>query len=429
MPPIVLLLAALAALLLPPGAGLGVVAVVAFVAARPAPGARAGVRVLPGLLLLGSAPLVPAWRPPPSAPPSGLAALRVCGTLRLPPAGMPALLTPAGPLPLETAPDLRLPDAGTPVELLLRLGADGGAQVVALRVLGPTRGAWLDRWATRAAARVRRLVSRDNAGLLAALFLGQRQDLAFAVRSDCRATGTAHILAISGMHVAIVAAALSSLSACGSWRRPALLLAGFVALAGGAAPLARSFAGWLLHVAGLRLARPGDGLLRLLGVALLLECWRPGLLRGLSAQLSFLAVGGLVAGARLAPGRAAAILAPAGAFLATAPLCAETFGVVQPAGILVTPLVTPLLAVVLLASLLAVLPGALFAALDPLLAPVLQLALDALRALLAFAARACPAPLEPPPPPLPGLLLSLLAIAALLVLGRGRRARAWEAAG
>ena len=425
MPPLLLLVVALAALLLPPGCGLAVVAVATL---RPVPGAPrcAGVRL--GLLLLALAPLVPALHPAPRPRPLGLAGLRVVGTVRLPPAAAAVVHTRAGLLPLELAPDVRLPEPGTPVELLLRVSADGNAHAVALRATGPAAGAWLDRWAARAAARVRRLVSRDNAGLLAALFLGQRQDLSWSVRSDCRATGTAHILSISGMHVALVAGVLGALSASGCWRRPALVLAAFVALAGGAAPLARSFVGWLLHATGLRRARPCDGLLRLLGVALLLECWRPGMLRELSAQLSFLAVAGLVAGARLARGRAAALLAPAGAFLATAPLCAETFGVVQPAGILVTPLLTPLLALVLVASLLAVLPGALLSGLDPLLAPVLQGGLDALRWLLQLAADVCPPPLAPPPPPLPGLLLSLLVVAALLVLGRSRRARGWEAA-
>lgn len=425
MPPLLLLVAALAALLLPPGLGLLAAGAECLWPRRrrvSAPGVRLG------LFLLGLAPLVAMRAPAGPEAPARLAAVRLAGTLRVPPAGTPALLTSAGRLPLETAADVRLPEAGTPVELLLRLAPDGGTQVVSLRVTGPAAGAWLDRWAARAAARVRRLVSRDNEGLLAALFLGQRQDLAWSVRTDCRDTGTAHILSISGMHVTLVAGVLSALSASGSWRRATLVLAGFVSLAGGAAPLARSFAGWLLHAAGLRHARPGDGLLRLLGVALLLASWSPGLFQGLSAQLSFLAVAGLVAGARLAPGRSAPLLAPLGAFLVTAPLCAETFGVVQPAGVLVTPLLTPLLAVVLVASLFAVLPGALFAALDPLLAPLLQLALDALRALLALAADACPAPLAPPPPPLPGLLLSLLTLVSLLQLGRGRRARGWEAA-
>jgi|GEM_PF-1800614 len=425
MPAIALVLLALLALCLPAGGGFLAPAMVALV---PRWRRAAGPAALAGLLLLAATPLVPRWRPRHAPEPIAPAAVRVTGTWRAPPAGERCLQTTGGLLALELAEDVQAPAPGTPVELLLRLSPGRPALAVGLRALGPPSGAWLDRWAAACLERVRQLVSRDDRGLFAALVLGQRDDLSFTIRAAYAATGTTHVLAISGMHVALLAAALQALSTGGSWRRPALVLLGFVAVAGAGAPLVRSALGWLLLVASARLSRPVKGNQRLAGVALVMECWQPGLHHDLSAQLSFLAVAGLIAGARLVRGPAAALLGPAGAFLATAPLCAEVFGQVQPFGLLVTPLLTPPLALLLVVSLVAVLPLALFSVLDPLTAPLLQAALDALRISAELGAEFCPPPLRPTPPPLPGVLLSLLVVAALVLLAERRARRRAEVA-
>jgi ComEC/Rec2-related protein len=425
MPAIALVLLALLALCLPAGGGFLAPALIVL---APRWRRAAGPAALAGLVLLAGAPLVPRLRPRAVPACDAFPAARVSGTWRAPPAGEGHLDTPRGPLALQLADDVQAPPPGTPVELLLRLSEGRPPLAVSLRSLGPPSGAWLDRWAAGCVDRARHLVSRDNRGLFAALVLGQREDLAWPIRAAYAATGTTHVLAISGMHVALLAAALRALSASGSWRRPALVLLGFVAVAGAGAPLVRSALGWLLLAASARLSRPVDGLQRLAGVALVMECWQPGLHLELSAQLSFLAVAGLIAGARLVRGPAAVLLGPAGAFLATAPLCAEVFGRVQPCGVLVTPLLTPPLALLLVLSLVAVLPLALFAALDPLTAPLLEAALDALRITAEVCARYCPPPLRPPAPPVPGVLLSLLVVAALVVLAERRVLRRAELA-
>jgi ComEC/Rec2-related protein len=410
---------ALTALLLPPPAGLCVP-----LAGLLVPRLRAawGPLALAALLALACTPLLPPTGVPP--PPVGVQARRVTGTWREPPTRPGCLQVSGGLLEVELADDVRAPPPGTPVEALLRVDGAGESLVVSLCPLGPTRGAFVDRWAAACSARVRQLVSHDNAGLLEALVLGRRDDLGWPVREAWGATGTTHVLAISGMHVALLATALRALGAAGSWRRPALVIVGFVIVAGAGAPLVRSALGWVLLAVGARLSRPADGLRRLAAVALLMECWQPGLHRDLSAQLSFLAVAGLVAGARLLRGPATLVLGPVGAVLATAPLCAEVFGRFQPWGLVVTPLLTPPLAVLLVLSLVSVLPGGLFSALDPLIAPVLDGTLDLLRSLVDVCARWCPPPLHPPPPPLPGVLLSLLVVAALVALGRRRGPRA-----
>ena len=135
-------------------------------------------------------------------------------------------------------------------------------------MLGPVHGAWLDRWAAACSSRARQLVTHDNAGLLEALVLGRRDDLGWPMKQAWGATGTTHVLAISGMHVALLATALRALAAAGSWRRPALVIVGFVVVAGAGAPLVRSALGWVLLAAGARLSRPADGLRRLAAVAL-----------------------------------------------------------------------------------------------------------------------------------------------------------------
>lgn len=417
------ILLALLALLLPAPAGCLVPAAVCLLG--PLRRTLGGTAVL-GLALLALCPVLCGWRPQPSPPPSDLHAVRVIGRWRWPPTQPQALETDAGLLSVELAADVRPPPPGTEVEALLRLAADGSATIVSLLVLAPPAGAWLDRWAQVCAGRVRQLVPHDDAGLLEALVLGQRDDLGWPDRRSFLATGTAHVLAISGQQVTLVAGALGAACAGGALARPALILLGFVAVAGAGAPLVRSALGWILVAAGARLARPADSLLRLAAIALVMECWQPDLHTSLSAQLSFLAVGGLIAGARIRPGPFALLTGPLGAFLATAPLCVEVFGMTQPCGVLVTPLLTPPLAAVLGLSLLSVLPGALFSALDPLVAPALAASVEALRWITVACAQLVPPPLRPPPPPVPGALLGLAVIAALVALGRRPRAAAGE---
>jgi competence protein ComEC len=200
----------------------------------------------------------------------------------------------------------------------------------------------------------------------------------------------------------------------------ALVLAGFCALAGMRPPLLRATLGWALLAWSWSAGRRCAGLPRLGVVALLVLVAQPGAQAELSAQLSFAAVAGLVAAARLGRGPLVFWLAPAGAFLATAPLAAEVFGRVQPWGVLVTPLLLPWVAALLLAGLPAVLPGDAARALDGFTGPALQTLATGLERSLEELAVRLPPPLHPPPPPLPGWLLSALVVAALWTLGAGR---------
>jgi ComEC/Rec2-related protein len=341
------------------------------------------------------------WREPPGAP----AFLETDG-------GDLALRFPGGVLP---------PPPGTPVIVHARLSASGGARVVTLQTTGPPSGAWLDRWTAAAAARVKLLVARDRQGIVAALLIGQRQDVPFPVTADWARLGVSHMLALSGQNVTLLVACWERAGLGQSVWVTALVVAGFVLVAGSGAPLVRSALGFGFLAVGRRTARRSAGLRRLLAVALLMEAWEPGLHAQLSAQLSFLAVAGLIAASGVLPAPFGLLLSPCGAFLATAPICAETFGRLAPVGLLVTPLLVPLVTVILCLGLIAVLPGALFAVFDRITGPLLDGTADALLRLTAWLARHAPEPLTPPAPPLPGWLFSLAIIAALIALAHLRR--------
>lgn len=75
----------------------------------------------------------------------------------------------------------------------------------------------LDRFRDQASSYLRQLMPDSNQGVLLALTLGDRRYLSTDQRDLLRDTGTAHLLAISGMHVALVAGAFGLLVA-GVWR-------------------------------------------------------------------------------------------------------------------------------------------------------------------------------------------------------------------
>jgi ComEC/Rec2-related protein len=414
MPPPFLLVLGLGALLLPWPWGL-VAPLLALLA-------RAGRAACTGLLLLcvsatiSSALLETGPSPPPQR------AVRLTGRWRTPPASPSHLETEAGDVILDLASDLRPPKAGDSLDVLARLDERGRATAVHVTSMGDVRGAWPERLASRASARIRKLVPGDAGGLVRSLLLGDRGELDGATVAAFRHTGLAHLLSLSGLHVSMLAAMAGRVAG------PAVVTAwllGFTWLAGPRAPLLRALLGRGLGALFHGRARAADPLAQLLLVAVLLAVFMgPDFLASLSARLSFLAVGGLVGGARLVPwSPAALLLGPAGAVLATAPLCVEHFGRVAPVGILLTPLLAPAVAAILALGSLAVLPGDTFAALDPLTRPLLHGVSELLMSAVHIAADLAPEPLRPAPPPWDPTLMGLAVVVALAVLARGVRSR------
>ncbi len=258
-------------------------------------------------------------------------------------------------------------------------------------VLAAREGAWAAarwgavRWRHALQARLERLYG-DRAGLVSALVLARREGLEREVRESFARAGVAHLLAISGFHVGVVAGLLYALArallrgrtgargraglaaAAGSW--------GYVGLLG--FPDAASRAALILTlgaVARLR-GRPSARWAPLASALLLLLALDPGRLASVGFQLSFLGAAGLVAAraplasrlrrlgrGRLPDGVVDGVAAGAAATAATLPAVAWHFEAVSLVGIPATLLASPLVALALpgaLASLALepVLPGA-----------------------------------------------------------------------
>ncbi|MBX2796956.1 MAG: DNA internalization-related competence protein ComEC/Rec2 [Myxococcales bacterium] len=214
------------------------------------------------------------------------------------------------------------PPAGTPVVVF---GQARPVRPVLPGAPDPVRAASLVRIVTELRAERHVAIGRsphpspthDPTGLLAAVALGDRSGLSRETVSRLRRTGTAHLLAISGFHVGVVAGLASALAsgalrlvaavrALGMPQGSAWILgaaAGWLyALTAGAPLSAQRAAGLLALVALGRLAgRSTDAVPLLACVAVALAVVDPSALATPSFQLSFGAVLGLVTfGARWA---------------------------------------------------------------------------------------------------------------------------------
>jgi competence protein ComEC len=285
-------------------------------------------------------------------------------------------------------------DPGTPdpAERLRRAGIGATGRLVhpALAVRYE-RGALLrvraafDARRTQAAERL----ARSGAGLAAALAFGERSGLAPAHEERLRAAGLAHLLAVSGLNLTMVAALafgagrrlLLALAPCATSdpRRAALAIAWaaalvYAGLSGFVVSVQRAFAFLSVVVVALSLRRgPRPGPL-LAAAALAVLVVEPAALFDPGAQLSFAAAAALLL-ARAAPeaGAAApalrarralglALRAAATAAAATSPLAAWHFGRVAPATLAANLVAVPFTELVLL-------PASLAAALAALAAP------------------------------------------------------------
>ncbi|HEY7725494.1 MAG TPA: DNA internalization-related competence protein ComEC/Rec2, partial [Anaeromyxobacteraceae bacterium] len=312
---------------------------------------------------------------------------------------------------------------------------------------------WLEAGRTRFAAAALATLPRREAALVAAMGSGDRSALDPPTTEAFARSGLAHILSVSGLHLAVVAlgsyrllrALLLRLDAVAARLDPrrlaaaaALPVAALYALATGAdVPVVRSAVVAALLLAAALLDREPDALSALAAGLLLVLASDPGALHDVSLQLSFASVAGLAvltgpirAALPLRPGRsragraceAALGAAAAGlaATLATAPLVAFHFrrlSLLAPAANLLGVPVGSALTVVAAAAALAA------AAAPPLALPLLWVARPLASLLLAvndlFAAPAWAAIGLASPGPL-GLGAAYLGLGAAAVL-RGRR--------
>ena len=161
-------------------------------------------------------------------------------------------------------------------------------------------GYWLDLAQQRAKQHVRALIGPRHAGLAAAILLGAREGLPFESTESYLVTGTVHVLVVSGMNVAILAAGLLAMMQLG-WmsRRLGLLLIAAVViiytlLAGADPPVVRAAVFSALVCAATWSGRRGAAFNSIFAAALFVIVLNPNDMFRPGPQLSFLAVGILI---------------------------------------------------------------------------------------------------------------------------------------
>ena len=207
--------------------------------------------------------------------------------------------------------------------------------------------------------------SGDCAAFVKALLLGDRTEVDYELSTAFKVTGISHIIAVSGMHVSILASAIYILGAKRRWLMallgvPAVLI--FGAIAGFTPSITRACIMQVLLLLALILDRDYDPLTSLAAAAGIMLCINPMVITSVSFQLSF----GCMAGIFLFSSRvyqrmaafafwkdakpksilsllrlwiAGSISLTLGAMAFTAPLCAVHFGAVSLMGILTNLLV------------------------------------------------------------------------------------------
>jgi len=242
------------------------------------------------------------------------------------------------------------------------------------RVVEVSRGVPVWRWAVgfrkSFLAHLESHVDPAAVGMVKALCMNVTDDIGSGTYDDLRRTGTVHVVSASGLHVTVLCVALAWLLTAlplPKWVQNVLLVAGlflFAAAAGFHPPMLRSVLMVLVASSAYVFRREADAFsaLALAGVADLL--WRPADVADLGFQLSFLAVGALVAFGGQVPGvdendavkrvvgwSKAMARASVVATIASLPLLASTFGEVSIVGVFSNLLVIPVLPLVVVAAI------------------------------------------------------------------------------
>lgn len=357
------------------------------------------------------------------------------------PVRLPAVVS----LEVRGDPSAALPAPGTVVGTLAELRGDPrrpalvAASPRLLRVLAPPSGlhAVRERLAGAVLSAAGTDVDRIRAAELAgALALGRRDLLPVERREAWRRSGLAHLLAVSGLHVGVVAAALWMVLVLAGARpvtaRLVLLAAvpGYALLAGAAPSAMRAALMVCVWLVARLLGRSPVPMAAVLAAVAGMLLTSPSLIHDVGFQLTVLVTAALVRWvpelAERLPGPpkvAAAVAVPVVAQVAAGPLIAVHFRTVLPGAALVNLAAAPLLAPALLAA-----AGSVIAA--PVLPGLARPCLDLLAAIVALihwiggAARAASwtAPSAAP------VLVAVGAVLAVAALLPGRAGRAGAAA-
>ena len=233
---------------------------------------------------------------------------------------------------------------------------------------------WLYDFRSRMSESLETSLSEPQASVAQAVVLGIRSDISPSVYEDFRDSGTAHILAISGLHMAIIAGILLSVSVSLFGRqRPTYFVVtlcalwAYALLAGMSPSVMRAAIMVSLFLFAIYLGRQRSVMTALAFAAAVMVAINPQILWQVSFQLSFVAVTGIVLLAPIFQGWGARTRAPnvvvdsfsvtLAAILATFPLIAHYFGYVSLVGLPATFLVLPALPAIIVLSALVGLVG------------------------------------------------------------------------
>lgn len=243
--------------------------------------------------------------------------------------------------------------------------------------------------------KVAKLLPREEEALLLGIVFGGRRSLPGEVVDFFTASGTVHLLAVSGSHVGVVAAL--ALGVTRLLRLPLLLQALTAAVAiglyvfwtGAASSAVRAGLMFLLGLLGLVTGRPRNGLVALAAAALLILLFNPLLLFDIGFQLSFAATLGILwltpPFLGLMPRRWTILTVPVVVSLAAQlmvwPLTAYYFSGVSPLGFLASLVALPVAGLALVLGVLGLLAGVLYLPLGKVVLGAAGLALLLLKAI------------------------------------------------
>lgn len=208
--------------------------------------------------------------------------------------------------------------------------------------------------------------NKEWGGYASALLLGVKDDLESEVSELYRKVGSSHVLALSGMHLSIIAALLAFVL-----RRPLgiriasllslIILSIYVGLAGFPPSLVRSLIMYMLMCFMMSRGISGS-LVSSIALSFLLQLFiDPQGMTSLSAMLSYMALAGIALLSPLVFEAArgiiprfisAGISTSLGAFIFTAPLVAAVFGVLYPIGIILGSLLGALASFIMIGSII-----------------------------------------------------------------------------
>lgn len=215
---------------------------------------------------------------------------------------------------------------------------------------------------------ISKLINEPEAGLLAGILLGTRTNISDALKALLAATGTAHIIALSGYNITIVAEMFRRLfrfrSRNWSFFLPVLGILTFVLATGLSASVIRAAIMGIILLLAKRLGRPADSMVGILLASAVMVAFNPFLLLyDIGFQLSFAAIFGIIyvaplfvpftkfLGSEIGPTLAATLAAQ----LMTLPLISFYFGELSLIAPLANLLILPFIPILMTYSFITIL--------------------------------------------------------------------------